>query len=115
MVFKWKITRPPFHGRVENVEVMHPGIEVEFETGSIGEAHGIYRDNTTALGVMFAPEIIGRASVLATDIDGAQGSDGAPGSGGTVETDKERKARERKEKKNNGDPAKATAPDPVTI
>jgi hypothetical protein len=105
MVFKWKIVRPPFHAVVESVQVMHPSIEVEFETGSISEAFGIFDNNATELGKMFGPELMNSASELALDVGG-----GAP-----AETEKQRKAREKKEKKSGGDPSTATAPDPVTI
>jgi hypothetical protein len=104
MVFNWKITRPPFHATVESVTVMHPSIEVEFETGSIGEAHGIFTDNKTELGQMFGAEVMGSASTLALNVGETE-----------VETEKQRKARERKEKKNNNDPASASAPDPIVI
>lgn len=71
MVFRWKITRPAFHQATEGVEVMQPGIEVEFETDSIAEAHGIYQDSSSALGEMFCPEIMKSASDLALSVGGA--------------------------------------------
>lgn len=78
MVFRWKITRPPFHHAAEGVDVMQPGIEVEFETGSIGEAHGIYTDNKTALGEMFGAEIVSNATQVAEAASEAPQGDQAP-------------------------------------
>lgn len=108
MVFKWTITRPPFQARIDNADVMHPGIATEFETGSIGEAHSIFADNKTELGQMFGAEVMGSASALALNVGGA----GEPETG---ETEKQRKARLRAEKKNSNDPAGASAPDPLPI
>jgi hypothetical protein len=109
MVFKWKIVRPPFHQVSEGVEVMHPGMEVEFETGSIAEAHGIYQDSGSALGEMFGSETIGRAVETATRIEGPAGF--VP----SVETDAARKKREKQERKNAADPSTANAPAPLVI
>lgn len=77
MVFNWKISRPAFHQAAEGVEVMHPGIEVEFETGSIAEAHGIFQDSGSALGEMFGAEIIKSASDTATRIEAPSGEPAA--------------------------------------
>lgn len=104
MTFKWIINRPAFQANVQGVEVMHAGISVEFETGSIGEAHGIFSDNGTALSETFGPLLAGNTSQLATDIGGSE----AQG-----EQTKERK--ERKRRNNGADPSTAAAPPPVTI
>jgi hypothetical protein len=42
---------------------------VEFETGSIVEAHGIYQDSASALGEMFGADIIKSATETATRIE----------------------------------------------
>lgn len=119
MVFKWKISRPAFHSAANGAEVMHPGIETEFETGSVAEAHGIFTDSKTALAELFGNTLMAGVSGLALIVGGdtgeAQGEQTGSGETGAVETEKQRKARERKEKKNNNDPAGASAPDPVTI
>jgi hypothetical protein len=105
MVFRWKITRPPFHAQAEGVDVMQPGIEVEFETGSIGEAHGIYTDNKTALGEMFGAEIIGNATQVAEAASEAK----APGEATTEAPVKQRGRGPNKPK------PEAVAPAPIAI
>ncbi len=102
MVFKWKIVRPPFHAVVESIQVMHPSIEVEFETGSIGEAFGIFNDNTTELGKMFGPELMNSASNLALNIGEGEAT-------GNPEVPKERKPRGPNKNK------EAVAPAPLAI
>lgn len=72
MTFKWNLTLPPFHGMVEGVEVSRAGIALEFETGSIAEAHGIFQDNGTALSETFGDLLIGRAVKTATSIGGTE-------------------------------------------
>lgn len=114
MVFKWRISRPAFHGIAANVEVTHAAIEVEFETGSIGEAHGIFSDNGTALAEMFGGSIMGRASDLATKIEPPQGEQTDNGISQAEQAGSPRRGRPRKDK-NQPDPTIATAPDPVTI
>jgi hypothetical protein len=104
MVFKWTITRPPFQARIDNADVMHPGIETEFETGSIGEAHGIFADNRTELGQMFGAEVMGSASALALNI----------GESGETETGDQAPAVKRGRGPNKPKP-EAVAPAPLAI
>ena len=109
MVFKWKIVRPPFHGVAANAEVMHPGIETEFETGSIGEAYGIFTDNKTELGQMFGADVMASASALAMTAGGGDTEEAAP------EGDQPTAKKERKKRNGGGDPSTATAPEPIAI
>lgn len=103
MVFRWKIVRPPFQAASEGVQVMHPSIETEFETGSISEAHGIFSDSATMLGQMFGAEVMGSASALAGSVGEAGEVSGAP----AVE--------ERRRRGPNKSKVEAIAPAPLPI
>lgn len=111
MTFKWNITRPPFHGVSDGAEVTRAGIAVEFETGSIGEAYGIFNDNRSALAETFGLLLLNSASELAI----AAGGTGEE----TTETQEgeapKRRGRKPNSEKNQPDPSTAKAPDPVTI
>lgn len=113
MVFRWKITRPAFQSVAQGVEVMHPGMEVEFETGSIAEAHGIYQDSGSALGEMFGSERLEAFGQVAASIEAPTGQ-GVVGSVKVGETNVEPEA--PKERKPRGRPrAEAVAPAPIAI
>lgn len=111
MVFKWKISRPAFHSAANGIEVMHPGIETEFETGSIGEAHGIFTDSGTALSQMFGSTLMAGVSGLALAIDGGEANEAQ---GETNEQTPARRGRKPKDK-SQPDPTTANAPDPLPI
>lgn len=103
MVFKWRLSRPAFQATVAGVEVMHAGIETEFETGSPEEAAGIFTDSGTALAALFGTTLMGNASGLALSVDNeAQGEQTAT-------------RKPRKPRGSAADPATATAPEPIAI
>lgn len=103
MTFKWTINLPPFQNVADNIEVTHAGITLEFETGSIGEAHGIFSDNGTAIAETFGNLLRNRA----TAIDGA----GEPiGSGGAAEAPAVKRGRGPNKPK-----PEAIAPAPLAI
>jgi hypothetical protein len=104
MVFKWKISRPAFHATMTGADVMHAGIEVEFETGSINEAHGIFTDGGTALHEMFGGTIMASASNLATEVGADETNEQTPAKRGRKPKDKSQP-----------DPSTANAPEPVAI
>lgn len=114
MVFKWRINRPAFQSAVGGVDVMHAGIETEFETGSIAEAHGIFTDSGTALAEMFGDTLMASASGLALAVGGDTGGEAAPNEAQGEQT-ATRRGRGKAKDKSQPDPSTTVAPPPVTI
>lgn len=107
MVFKWKVIRPAYRDRVDGLELLVPGVECDFETGSPEEAHGLFEGSDVSFTRIFGGSILGKIEMTAAEL--AAAPDAAPKTETAAPDVAPKRGRPRK-------PAvEAVAPDPVPV